>query len=161
MLTTQEWKYYLDDSELERDIERLGEVLCIEKKPAEFRILPCIGITKDALNRRYGVVFRLPAYLETLPPYSERGAVSIVRKPVSLLELLDNSAGPVSARGILDLKIRFQLARQLVQSIYILHAVGWVHKKYVNWLTRGAQTVSRLNPSQYPFEVCDLLTRPI
>ena len=82
--------------------------------------------------QRYGVIFRLPAYLETLPPSPPPGSVSIIRRPVSLFELLEESVRTASYRSVLDLKIRFQLARQLVQSIYILHAVGWVHKKYIH-----------------------------
>ena len=90
--------------------------------------MPCMGILKDASMQRYGVIFRLPAYIQNLPPTAAPGSVSKVRKPVTLFELLGTSTRIASFRGVLDLKIRFQLARQLVQSIYILHAVGWVHK---------------------------------
>ena len=128
-LTSQEWKYYYN-SAMEETIEQLAKLFCADDKPAELLILPCRGIIKDPLRDRYGFLFRPPAYIEDLrgSPRLSLGAISRLRKPIPLLELLDQTAR--SSKNLLDLGIRFKLARQLVQSIYILHAAGWVHKKY-------------------------------
>jgi len=51
--------------------------------------------------------------------------VSKRRRPVTLLDLLKNMEIPDG----LDLGSRFALARRLIQSVLVLHAAGWVHKK--------------------------------
>lgn len=56
------------------------------------------------------------------------GALSITRKPTSLLELIENAVDSNGAPTLLDLGIRFRLANKIVHSIYVMHAVGWVHK---------------------------------
>ena len=114
---------------MENHINQLAKFFCADEKPAELLILPCRGIIKDPARNRYGFLFRPPAYIEDLTglPKLSAGAVSRLRKPIALSELLDRTAG--SSRNVLDLGIRFRLARQLIQSIYILHASGWIHKK--------------------------------
>ena len=42
--------------------------------------------------------------------------------------------------NILSLGLRFQLARKLAQCLYILHATGWVHKKWVNEISASFTT---------------------
>jgi hypothetical protein len=61
---------------------------------------------------------------------TQDSAVANLCKPVSLLKLLERSVDPVKSESILDLGLRFQLAKKLVQSVLILHATGWLHKKY-------------------------------
>ena len=111
------------------NIEQLAKFFCADEKPAELLILPCRGIIKDPVKSRYGFLFRLPDYIEDLQllPRSYSAAISRYRKPTTLLQVLNQTAQ--SSRSLLDLGIRFKLARKLVQSIYILHAAGWVHKK--------------------------------
>ena len=119
---------------MENSIRQLAKFFCVDQKPAELLVLPCSGIIHDSYRNRYGFLFRPPAYIEDMRSSSghEEGAVSILRKPVSLLQTLDQTAQ--FSRNPLELGVRFQLARKLVQSIYILHAAGWVHKKLVLYL---------------------------
>ena len=110
-------------------VEQLAKFFCADQKPAELLILPCRGIIKDPTRNRYGFLFRPPPYIEDLQGSGKLlpGGISRLRKPIPLSELLDHTAR--SSKDLLDLGIRFRLARKLVQSIYILHAAGWLHKK--------------------------------
>lgn len=113
---------------MEDAINQLAKFFCADEKPAELLTLKCRGIIKDSMNSRYGFLFRPPAYIENLRGLQlSPGAISKLRKPISLLQMLDQTAH--SGRRVLDLGIRFKLAKKLVQSIYILHTAGWIHRK--------------------------------
>ncbi|KAI9777454.1 MAG: hypothetical protein M1839_008866 [Geoglossum umbratile] len=127
-----EWKYYRDqnsrdDAEAEKDILDLARFLCAEGRPPQFRVLPCLGVLKDPNNGRYAILYQPPPYLEDFSDKKTRpqGSITNQRTPVPLLQLIEQTAG---AKGVLDLGIRFSIARKLIESIYILHATGWVHK---------------------------------
>ncbi|MCJ1428544.1 hypothetical protein MMC29_006454 [Sticta canariensis] len=128
-----EWYNYEDSlanhSLTEKSILELAKVLCIAERPPEFRTLTCTGLIQDLANSRYGFVFVPPDYIENITKYPlQVGALSITRKPISLLELIENAVDSNGAPILLDLGIRFRLANKLVHSIYVMHAVGWVHK---------------------------------
>lgn len=145
---------------MEESIEQLAKFLCADDKPAELLILPCRGIIKDPLRDRYGFLFRPPAYIKDLRGSRlSPGAISRLRKPIPLLELLDQTAR--SSKNLLDLGIRFKLARQLVQSIYILHAAGWVHKKYFlfSLCLKGIDHIA--NREKYTVCVSSISTRQV
>lgn len=105
----------------------------ITEKPVEFRTLDCLGAFKDEKNSRYGFVYILPDHLWTVKEMALKPEdVSRCRKPTSLLSLME---GP-DKRGAaipheFDLGSRISLAKKLAQSLLVLHAAGWVHKKYV------------------------------
>lgn len=114
---------------IEHGIIELAKVLCIAERPREFRTLTCAGLIPDHANSRYGFVFVPPDYIENITKFPlQVGALSKNRKPISLLELYEKNVDSKGAPGILDLGIRFQLAKKIVHSIYVMHAVGWVHK---------------------------------
>jgi hypothetical protein len=130
MSIPKEWKPYDAPSQslregLEREIKQLARIVCIDDKPAAFRVLPCTGAFKDEANRRYGFVYQLPSHVSYIPKEGLLpGDISQRRRPVTLLSLL--TRGPIPD---LDLGARFALAKRLIQSILVLHAAGWMHKK--------------------------------
>ena len=70
----------------------------------------------------------LPAYLWTVP---EKDALNDDvfrrRKPSSLLSLIEATKRQIPEA--LDLGSRITLAKKLAQSLLVLQAAGWVHKK--------------------------------
>ena len=122
-----EWQSYIDNAGrpnklAEDQIHKLGHFLSIPDRPHDFRVLDCIGMFKDQKNSRYGVVYYLPRYMRDLARRTHPKDLGHICKPRSLASLLDN------VRGILDLGIRFQLAKKLMYSIVVLHTCGWLHK---------------------------------
>lgn len=129
----QEWKSYrshrdqvIFNIELEKEIQSLAKVARIANKPTEFLVLDCLGAFKDAQNTRYGFLYPLPSYLFTIRKDDVKDEDVIRRrKPANLLSLMEATKGWVP----LDLGSRIALARKLAQSLLVLHAGGWVHKK--------------------------------
>jgi hypothetical protein len=130
----QEWKSYNngnDSLETERNIKKLAVLLASDDKPTEICTRRCLGVFKDPNNHRYGMIYQPPRYIESFWTTEMRdSALAQFWKPVSLLNLLERSADPNESESILDLGIRFNLAKTLVRSVLILHAAGWLHKKY-------------------------------
>lgn len=122
-----EWQSYIGDSGrpnklAEEQIHKLGDFLCVPNRPHDFRILDCIGLFKDEANSRYGVVYHLPSYMRDLARRTRPETLGHICKPSSLTHLLDN------VEAVLDLGIRFDLAKKLLYSIVVLHTCGWLHK---------------------------------
>ena len=122
-----EWQSYIGDDGrpnklAEEQIQRLGDFLSVPNRPHDFRILDCIGLFRDKENSRYGVVYHLPSYMRDLPRRTRPETLGQICKPSSLTHLLDN------VDGILDLGIRFELAKKLMYSIVVVHTCGWLHK---------------------------------
>ena len=122
-----EWQSYIGTSGrpnklAEEQIHRLGDFLSIPDRPHDLRILDCIGLFNDKTSSRYGVVYHLPWYMRDLARRVHRKDLGHVCKPSSLTHLLDN------VDAVLDLGIRFDLAKKLVYSIVALHTCGWLHK---------------------------------
>ena len=51
------------------------------------------------------------------------------RMPVTLLDLIQRQTIIDGRPSILPLGDRFHMAKKLVQTLYVMHAMGWVHKK--------------------------------
>lgn len=124
-----EWQSYVGntgrpDKLAEEQIQKLGDFLSVPDRPHDFRILDCIGLFKDEQNSRYGVVYHLPRYMQDLPRRTRPEDLGHVCKPSSLTSLLDKYD------GILDLGVRFDLAKKLMYSIDVLHTCGWLHKNF-------------------------------
>ncbi|CAD6583388.1 MAG: hypothetical protein ASARMPREDX12_001258 [Alectoria sarmentosa] len=122
-----EWQSYIGDADrpnklAEEQIHKLGDFLSVPDRPHDFRILDCIGMFKDERNFRYGVVYHLPSYMRDLARRTRPEDLGHVCKPSSLTHLLDN------VDAVLDLGIRFNLAKKLMSSIVVLHTCGWLHK---------------------------------
>ncbi|KAL8878801.1 MAG: hypothetical protein Q9198_003468 [Flavoplaca austrocitrina] len=122
-----EWQSYRDtedwpDKFAEEQIIKLGEFLSIPNRPVDLLGLDCVGLFKDSINDRYGVVHQLPARLRNIhspiPTQSRR-----VYNPSSLTDLMRR------VQGIADLGDRFGLAKKLMRSVVALHTCGWLHKK--------------------------------
>lgn len=122
-----EWKRYdvdgVPSETLKENIRNLLRLFAIDARPADFRMLPCKAYIKDERHMRYGLVYKLPELIGTvstlftgIPSPRELG----IRFPQSLKDLLE--------RTILDLGLRFQLARQLANSLQMLHAAGLTHR---------------------------------
>lgn len=122
-----EWQSYIDSTGrpnklAEEQIQKLGDFLSVPDRPHDFRILDCIGLFKDQEHSRYGVVYHLPHYMRDLPRRTRPEDLGHVCKPSSLASLLDK------VNAILDLGVRFNLAKKLMYSIDVLHTCGWLHK---------------------------------
>lgn len=122
-----EWQSYIGDAGrpnklAEEQIHKFGDFLSVPDRPHDFRILDCIGLFKDEPNSRYGVVYQLPSYMRDLARRTRPENLGHVCKPCSLTHLLEN------VDAVLDLGIRFDLAKKLMYSIVVLHTCGWLHK---------------------------------
>lgn len=122
-----EWQSYMGNAGrpnklAEEQIHRLGDFLSVHDRPRDLRILDCIGLFKDQANSRYGVVYHLPWYMRDLACRTRPEDLGHVCKPSSLDRLLEN------VDNVLDLGIRFDLAKKLVYSVVVLHTCGWLHK---------------------------------
>ena len=122
-----EWQSFIGDASrpnklAEEQIHQLGDFLSVPDRPHDFRVLDCIGLFKDKSNSRYGVVYHLPSYMRDLARRTRPEDLGHVCKPRSLTHLLDN------VDAVLDLGIRFGLAKKLMYSIVVLHTCGWLHK---------------------------------
>ena len=96
-------------------------------KPDRLLLPKCYGMVEDPIARRYGLVLAPPSHIRSnLPQILPAGAISQKRMPVSLTELLEKRH-PAN-QEILDLGIRFRLAKKLVEAVNMMHCVGWVHK---------------------------------
>jgi hypothetical protein len=95
--------------------------------PPEFRLLPCLGAFETS-DKRYGLVYDLPDHLKAIwdPRWVTRD-VSRSRKPRDLLSLIQESESCIPEG--LDLGSRIAFMRKVAQSLLLLHAVGWLHKK--------------------------------
>jgi hypothetical protein len=110
-------------------VANIGSLVKIAKLPAppEFRLLPCLGAFK-ASDQRYGLVYDLPGHLKAIwDPRWSPGDVSRSRKPRNLLSLIQESESDIPEE--LDLGSRIAFIRKVAQSLLLLHAVGWLHKK--------------------------------
>ena len=97
-----------------------------------FGVLPCLGVFRDSKASRFGFIFQPPSYIEQIPSSSsDEGSVSGPRMPKTLHDLLLQASNDDGLRpNIFPLGDRFRLACSLAQSLYAMHAIGWVHKKY-------------------------------
>ena len=104
----------------------------MEDRPEIFRVLPCLGVFRDLKASRFGFIFQLPPYIEQTPSSSSvEESVSSTRIPQTLHDLLEQVSNEDAIKSnILPLGDRFRLACTLAQSLYAMHAIGWVHKKY-------------------------------
>ena len=122
-----EWQSYVGragrpDKLAEEQIHELGDFLSVPNRPHDLRILDCIGLFKDQANSRYGVVYHSPWYMRDLTRRTRPENLGHVCKPSSLTHLLDN------VDAVLDLGVRFDLAKKLISNLVVLHTCGWLHK---------------------------------
>lgn len=110
---------------------KLADLFGAEERPKALRVLTFLGILRDKEELRFGFIFKPPHYIENIEPADEleRG-ISKPRLPQTLLECITKGATS-KASGIFPLGDRFNIARKLAKSIYVMHAAGWVHKKCV------------------------------
>jgi hypothetical protein len=114
------------DPNLERDTKTTTLILATNK-PEEVLLPKCYGMVEDTARRRSGLVLAPPAHIRSnLPPIMPAGAISQKRMPVSLRELIEKKHP--SCQQMLDLGIRFQLAKKFVKAVHMMHNVGWIHK---------------------------------
>ncbi|KAL2072060.1 hypothetical protein VTL71DRAFT_11403 [Oculimacula yallundae] len=114
------------DRDQERDT-RIKTLMLATPKPDQLLLPKCYGMVEDPIARRYGLVLAPPPHIRSnLPQIMPAGAISQKRMPVSLMEVLEkrHPAYP----EILDLGIRFRLAKKLLEAVSMMHCVGWVHK---------------------------------
>jgi hypothetical protein len=116
--------------EMDHDQERgtrVKTLMLATPKPGQLLLPTCYGMVEDRSTRRFGLVLAPPAHIRAnLPSVLPTGAISEKRMPVSLKELLDRRH-PACVH-MLDLGIRFRLAKKLVDAVHMMHCVGWIHK---------------------------------
>jgi serine/threonine protein kinase len=91
-------------------IQGLVNMLQREPKPADFRVLKCLGAFPDIANCRFGFVYSYP--------YEDR-------TPIRLHSLLRRQRSQIPPPGLSE---RLALATVLVSSVHSFHASGWLHK---------------------------------
>jgi hypothetical protein len=82
----------------------------MENRPTQFRVPLCAGYFDDESNQRFGLIYQVP------------GAIPHSAEAISLSQLLLQQGNPP------PLLSRISLAKELVTSLYFLHAVNWLHK---------------------------------
>lgn len=133
---SQEWKSYANgnderDSRIESEVMELADFFGITNRPQALQVLPFLGIFRVERDSRFGFIFQPPPYIENIDHEDENDrGISKPRLPQTLLERI-NKATIDAEPTILPLGVRFNLARKLARSLYVMHAAGWVHKKLV------------------------------
>ena len=103
----------------------LADIFGTRNRPPDFRVLPCLGIVQDKLHSRFGFIYQPPTYIEKYKAFSkDKSRIIKPCLPVILLKHLGNGLS-----DMLPLGERFDLARKLTRSLYVMHAAGWIHKK--------------------------------
>ncbi|KAI5805055.1 hypothetical protein EDC01DRAFT_641830 [Geopyxis carbonaria] len=100
----------------------LAEQLCAPQKPAALCVPACAGYFRALHERRYGLVFELPAHVGRYADLRRRDLH--LRKPATLADLLADAAG----RDAIDLGTRFRLAKLLAAAVHAAHTAGTTHK---------------------------------
>lgn len=115
---------------LDRDQEhntRIKTLMLATPKPERLLLPKCYGMVEDLVARRCGLVLAPPAHIRSnLPQIMPMGAISQKRMPVSLTELLEKRHP--GHQDMLDLGVRFRLAKKLVEAVSMMFSVGWVHE---------------------------------
>ncbi|KAK0667853.1 hypothetical protein QBC41DRAFT_394999, partial [Cercophora samala] len=116
------WVQNTQHSGKRRDTEELALLLNVPK-PDEMSVLDCYGIFDDLQRtNRIGLVLKPPVNVPTnLPQPLPPGAISERRMPINLRQL-------IKTRDSLDLGARFDIAKKLVDTVHMMHAVDWAHK---------------------------------
>ncbi|MCJ1276534.1 hypothetical protein MMC21_004340 [Puttea exsequens] len=114
-----DWQSCSDDTwrrqyplEFHARTDKLAQILNSNLRPLSLSVLHCVGYL-DKNSNVTGYAFRLP---ENAAPGSS---------PVTLEHLLKNVRKP---EDIPDLGERFDLAKALVNTIFEIHNLGWMHK---------------------------------
>ncbi|KAH7163350.1 hypothetical protein B0J13DRAFT_35263 [Dactylonectria estremocensis] len=110
-----------------RDTEKLALLLGIPK-PEEMVIPGCYGIVDDVTQSgRLGVVMMPPRNIRgNIPATLQPGAISYRRMPVTLRRLIENTS-EYCPEGV-SLGVRFKIAKQIIDTIHLIHAAEWAHK---------------------------------
>jgi hypothetical protein len=144
--------------EMDHDQERgtrVKTLMLATPKPGQLLLPTCYGMVEDTAMRRFGLVLAPPAHIRSnLPSILPSGAISQKRMPVSLKELLDRRH-PACVH-MLDLGIRFRLAKKLVNAVHMMHCVGWIHKYVIDSLLRNTKANTQ---QEYSLKFHPLLSR--
>lgn len=130
---SQEWRSYADpegqaDQSTLANIEALASFATDKRRPRSLAMLQCQGVLHEDKHCRRGFVYQIPGHLAHYDAKSTKeGSVSPPRKPTFLSYLV--GVNRIEPSAVLDLGVRFNIAKRLAQSLYVLHTSGWVHKK--------------------------------
>lgn len=97
--------------EVHKCIRRLAQLLHDQAKPVEFQVPHCRGFVQDGENSRFGFIYDLPNSSED----------------IGLKTLLEELSR--NDRKTPSLDSRLAAARKLVETVFCLHAVKWLHKR--------------------------------
>ncbi|KAK4226756.1 hypothetical protein QBC38DRAFT_392697 [Podospora fimiseda] len=104
-------------------------------KPDGLLLPTSLGLIYDDSDpKTIGIIFQLPSYIrtESVPkPVLGRPAAPIVRSPktIAAQRMPTNLRDLIQKHSPLNLGIRFNLAKKLLESVYLMHTAGWIHRK--------------------------------
>lgn len=113
-----EWR----SSELsdERELVHLAAIM-YNNKPGEICVPLCYGmIIPTPQNPWFGLVLELPEHIRRLGVADSPKGIIRFRMPMTLKQILENP------HDILELGLRFRLAKMLAESVHSMHTCGWV-----------------------------------
>jgi len=111
-------------------------VLHVEK-PDRMLLPPAIGyILDDADPRNVGFVYQLPSHIRGNLPTKPVMHGDLVQRVVRSPKTIAAQRMPTTLRQLIlkrepsgiDLSIRFQLAKALLDAVHLIHAAGWLHR---------------------------------
>lgn len=105
--------------ELLSRVDTLAGLASEGSKPAEIRVLDCLGYYLDEERRAFGVVYQYPQH--------GSGRDKKTLEPISLHERILSTAH--GNRGRPYLGTRFAVARTIVSCIFYCHGVNWLHER--------------------------------
>lgn len=105
--------------------EKLAALLCTPT-PDAMLVPKAYGVFDDLENGRLGIVLKPPRNIRAgLPANLPAGAVSVRRRPVTLRHLIGD---PFQFSPEIELGMKFNVAKRLVDTVHMIHATEWVHK---------------------------------
>lgn len=121
-----EWFKAGGRSDRREEAEEMALVLATSK-PDGMLLPNSYGVLEDRSHGRVGLVLAPPAHIRgglprTLPP----GSISGLRMPISLRDIITKKH--TNHGALLDLGVRFQMAKKMLDAVHLMHATSWVHR---------------------------------
>ncbi|KAK3987612.1 hypothetical protein QBC44DRAFT_383111 [Cladorrhinum sp. PSN332] len=105
-------------------------------KPGGLLLPTSLGlIYDDADPKTIGIIFQLPSHIRTesvpKPVAGGRAPAPIVRSPktVAAQRMPTSLRALIQKHSPLNLSFRFKIAKKLIESVYLMHTAGWIHRK--------------------------------
>lgn len=100
-------------------VDALAGLSSTPSKPAEIRVLDCVGYYLDKERRAFGILYRFPQL--------RGGESGESAEPMSLFQLISSTANSTHGRPFLG--ARFAIARSIASCILYCHSINWLHER--------------------------------